>query len=180
MTLITPKQEITGRRGRAPEEIIHKGGRTHRTAIGHTRPPKVLASAEIRVDGLSRPTKQSPKDRIATSIENKSEAGQEKGSSQAKTQNLPDRRQDSKEQTPVIIEGRQALGLGRTAKKALAQTARNLKMSRKAGDGQNLQVPSDASDVGVGTRPEFAKHTRIAPTRHVVDVECSIARPTAL
>ena len=179
-TLITPKQEITGRRGRAQGEIIHKEGRTHRTSAGHTRPPKVLVSAEIRADGLSRLTKQRPRDRIATSIKNKSEAGQEKERFRARTQNLPDSRQDLRERTPAILEERQALGLGRTAKKAPAQNAKNLEISRKAEDGRDLRVPSDATDVGVITKPEFAKHTRIGPTRLADGVECSIARPTAL
>ena len=179
-TLITPKQEITGRKGRAQGEIIHKEGRTHRTAAGHTRPPKVLVSAEIRADGLSKLTKQRPRDRIATSIKIKSEAGQEKERFRARTQNLPDSRQDLRERTPAILEERQALGLGRTAKKAPAQNAKNLEISRKAEDGRDLRVPSDATDVGVITKPEFAKHTRIGPTRLADGVECSIARPTAL
>ena len=169
-----------GRRGRAQEKIIHKEDRTHKTVTGHTRPPKVLVSAEIRVVGLSRPTNQGPRDQIVTSIKIKSEAGQEKERYRARTQNLPDSRQDLRERTPAIIEERQALGLGRTAKKAPALTTKNLRMPRKAKDGQDLQVPSDATDVGVGTKPEYAKHTRIGPTRLVDDVDYSIARPTAL
>ena len=177
-TLITPKQEITGRRGRAQGEIIHKEGRTHRTAAGHTRPPKVLVSAEIRADGLSRLTKQRPRDRIATSIKNKSEAGQEKESYRAKTQNLPDSRQDLRERTPAIIEERQALGLGRTAKKAPAQTAKNLKISRKAEDGQDLRVSSAALDAQACTRPKTASNSQIEATASANGAACNTAQQT--